>query len=114
MDQQKEPTLPSISGKNKEYKINKKLRHEHLKPDVLTAMCRNKEGACGFIPRLINYNPFALIKVDEETGEVLRKGSSPSLLHLFFVFALSFFTYSLSLHRPAEFATSLLQISRAF
>lgn len=36
---------------------------------------RNKEGACGFIPRLINYNPFSLIKVDDETGEVLRDKS---------------------------------------
>lgn len=37
-----------------------------------TINIRSKEGACGFIPRFINYNPFALIKVDEETEEVIR------------------------------------------
>jgi len=37
-----------------------------------TINIRNKEGACGFLPRLINYNPFALIRVDKETGAVLR------------------------------------------
>ncbi len=36
-------------------------------------ICRSKEGACGFLPRFINYNPFALIKVDEETEEVIRQ-----------------------------------------
>ena len=33
---------------------------------------RSQEGACGFLPRIVNYNPFALIKVDEETGEIIR------------------------------------------
>ena len=36
-------------------------------------MFRNKEGACGFIPQVLNYNPFALIKVDDETGDVIRQ-----------------------------------------
>jgi len=34
---------------------------------------RSKEGACGFIPQFLNYNPFALIRVDEDTDEVLRQ-----------------------------------------
>ena len=33
---------------------------------------RNQPGAVGFLPRLVNYNPFGLIRVDEETGDVLR------------------------------------------
>ena len=37
-----------------------------------TINIRSKEGACGFLPRIVNYNPFALIKVNEETGEVVR------------------------------------------
>jgi len=36
---------------------------------------RNKEGACGFIPQVLNYNPFALVKVDDETGDVIRSAS---------------------------------------
>ncbi|XP_023328130.1 long-chain fatty acid transport protein 4 [Eurytemora carolleeae] len=40
-----------------------------------TINIRSKEGACGFIPQFLNYNPFALIRVDEDTDEVLRDKS---------------------------------------
>jgi hypothetical protein len=45
-------------------------------------ICRSKEGACGFLPRFINYNPFALIKVDEETEEVIRQAVHQVLVSL--------------------------------